>query len=82
MEQNANTQPIENIVKYEDGKAFTTSLIVADVFEKEHKEKVRNYVLNRCDVDSLDEFATERDMMKALFVLWGGVANHSLARGW
>ena len=46
------------------------------------EQEVRNYVLNRCDVDSLDEFATERDMMKALFVLWGGVANHSLARGW
>lgn len=47
------------------------------------EEDVRNYVLNRCDADSLDEFATERDMMKALFALWGGVANHTLARrGW
>ena len=47
------------------------------------EEVVRNYVLNRCDADSLDEFATERDMMKALFALWGGVANHTLARrGW
>ena len=46
------------------------------------EEDVRNYVLNRCDADSLDEFATEKDMLKALFVLWGGVANHSLETGW
>lgn len=46
------------------------------------EEEVRNYVLNRCDADSLDEFATEKDMLKALFVLWGGVANHSLETGW
>lgn len=46
------------------------------------EEDVRNYVLNRCDADSLDEFATEKEMLKALFVLWGGVANHSLETGW
>lgn len=46
------------------------------------EEEVRNYVLNRCDAESLDEFATEKDMLKALFVLWGGVANHSLETGW
>lgn len=46
------------------------------------EEDVRNYVLNRCDADNLDEFATEKDMLKALFVLWGGVANHSLETGW
>lgn len=46
------------------------------------EEDVRNYVLNRCDADSLDEFATEKEMLKALLVLWGGVANHSLETGW
>lgn len=46
------------------------------------EEEVRNYVLNRCDAESLDEFATEKEMLKALFVLWGGVANHSLETGW
>lgn len=46
------------------------------------EEEVRNYVLNRCDADSLDEFTTEKDMLKALFVLWGGVANHTLETGW
>lgn len=169
MEQNVNTQHFESIVECENGRMFTTSLIVAEVFEKEHKdvlraisnlecsqefnernfapveyrdakgemrpayrltrdgfsflamgftgkkaaawkekfleafnameaalrerqaapveqtqteEDVRNYVLNRCDADSLDEFATEKEMLKALFVLWGGVANHSLETGW
>lgn len=46
------------------------------------EEDVHNYVLNRCDADNLDEFATEKEMLKALFVLWGGVANHSLETGW
>lgn len=44
---------------------------------------IRNYILNRCGVDSLDDIVSERDTLKALFVLWGGIANHTLeARGW
>lgn len=34
-------QPIENIVQIDDGKMFTTSLIVAQAFEKEHKDVLR-----------------------------------------
>lgn len=44
---------------------------------------IRNYILNRCGVDSLDDIVSERDTLKALFVLWGGIANHTLeARVW
>lgn len=44
---------------------------------------IRNYILNRCGVDSLDDIVSERDTLKALFVLWGGIANHTLtAQGW
>ena len=44
---------------------------------------IRNYILNRCGVDNLDDIVSERDTLKALFVLWGGIANHTLeARGW
>ena len=32
---------IENIVEIDDGKMFTTSLIVAEAFEKEHKDVLR-----------------------------------------
>lgn len=41
MEQNVNVQHFENIVECEDGRMFTTSLIVAEVFEKEHKDVLR-----------------------------------------
>lgn len=44
---------------------------------------IRNYILNRCGVDSLGDIVSERDTLKALFVLWGGIANHTLtAQGW
>ena len=44
---------------------------------------LRNYILNRCGVDSLDDIVSDRDTLKALFVLWGGIANHTLeARVW
>ena len=44
---------------------------------------IRNYILNRCGVDSLDDIVSERDTLKALFVIWGGIANHTLeARVW
>lgn len=44
---------------------------------------IRNYILNRCGVDSLDDIVSERDTLKVLFVLWGGIANHTLeARVW
>ena len=32
---------IENIVEVDNGKMFTTSLIVAEAFEKEHKDVLR-----------------------------------------
>ena len=52
---------------------------VADFSETD----IRNYILNRCGVDSLDDIVSERDTLKALFVLWGGIANHTLtAQGW
>ena len=41
MEQNVNAQRFENIVECENGRMFTTSLIVAEVFEKEHKDVLR-----------------------------------------
>ena len=33
---------IENIVKNDNGRTFTTSLIVAEMFEKEHKNVLRD----------------------------------------
>lgn len=36
-EQETALQLIENIVQMGDGQMFTTSLIVAEAFEKEHK---------------------------------------------
>lgn len=36
IEQKMTTQPIENIVQIDDGQMFTTSLIVAEAFEKNH----------------------------------------------
>lgn len=35
--QEITAQPIENIVRIEDGRMFTSSLIIAQAFEKEHK---------------------------------------------
>lgn len=40
-EQEMMTQPIENIVEIDDGRMFTTSLIVAEAFEKEHKDVLK-----------------------------------------
>ena len=40
-EQEITVQPIENIVEIDDGKMFTTSLIVAQAFEKEHKDVLK-----------------------------------------
>ena len=40
-EQEITTQPIENIVEVGDDKMFTTSLIVAQAFEKEHKDVLK-----------------------------------------
>lgn len=34
-------QPAENIVEIDGGNMFTTSLIVAQAFEKEHKDVLR-----------------------------------------
>lgn len=34
-------QPLENIVEVDEGGMFTTSLIVAQAFEKEHKDVLR-----------------------------------------
>ena len=47
MESNKNNtpevmeQPIENIVEVDDGRMFTSSLIVAQAFEKEHKDVLK-----------------------------------------
>lgn len=41
-EQEMTTQPIENIVEIDEGRMFTTSLIVAEAFEKEHKNVLRD----------------------------------------
>ncbi len=38
----AITQQAENIVEIDDGQMFTTSLIVAEAFEKEHKNVLRD----------------------------------------
>ena len=35
-------QPIENMVENADGQMFTTSLIIAQAFEKEHKNVLRD----------------------------------------
>ena len=35
------TQQAENIVEIDDGQMFTTSLIVAEAFEKEHKDVLK-----------------------------------------
>lgn len=40
-EQDITTQHIENIVEIDGGKMFTTSLIVAEAFEKEHKDVLK-----------------------------------------
>lgn len=40
-EQEITTQPIENIVEIDDGKMFTTSLIVAQAFEKNHYDVLK-----------------------------------------
>ncbi|WP_165176894.1 Rha family transcriptional regulator [Desulfovibrio sp. ZJ369] len=40
--QEVTAQPIENIVRIDDGKMFTTSLIVAQAFEKEHKNVLQS----------------------------------------
>lgn len=40
-EQETAMQPIENIVEIDDGKMFTTSLTVAQAFEKEHKDVLK-----------------------------------------
>ena len=39
--QEITAQLIENIVEIDDGKMFTTSLIVAQAFEKEHKDVLK-----------------------------------------
>lgn len=41
-------------------------------------QEIRNYVFNRCGIEALEEIANEDDAIKALFVLWGGIANHTL----
>ena len=56
-EQKMTTQPIENIVQIDDGQMFTTSLIVAEAFEKEHKNVLR-------DIESLE--CSERDSLLIL----------------
>lgn len=40
--QETSMQPIEYIVQIDDGKMFTTSLIVAEAFEKEHKNVLQS----------------------------------------
>ena len=40
-EQEITVQPIENIVEIDDGKMFTTSLVIAQAFEKEHKDVLK-----------------------------------------
>ncbi|WP_298030505.1 Rha family transcriptional regulator [uncultured Desulfovibrio sp.] len=39
--QEITVQPIENMVQIDDGKMFTTSLIIAQAFEKEHKDVLK-----------------------------------------
>lgn len=39
--QETSMQAIENIVQIDEGKMFTTSLIVAEAFEKEHKDVLK-----------------------------------------
>ncbi len=39
--QEVTAQPIENIVQVDDGTMFTTSLIIAEAFEKEHKDVLK-----------------------------------------
>lgn len=40
-EQEITVQPIENIVEIDGGKMFTTSLVIAQAFEKEHKDVLK-----------------------------------------
>lgn len=47
------------------------------------ESEIRNYVINRCGVGSMGDISTKRDISKAIFVLWGGIANHTLkAQSW
>ena len=39
--QENSLQPIENMVENADGQMFTTSLIIAQAFEKEHKDVLK-----------------------------------------
>lgn len=39
--QETSMQPIENIVQIDEGKMFTTSLIVAEAFEKNHYDVLK-----------------------------------------
>lgn len=39
--QEVTVQPIENIVQIDDGQMFTTSLIVAEAFEKNHYDVLK-----------------------------------------
>ena len=41
-------------------------------------QEVRNYVFNRCGIETMEEIENENAAIKALFVLWGGIANHTL----
>lgn len=45
-----------------------------------YKEKdIQNYILNWCGISDLGTITTERDMLKAMFVLWGGFSKHALS---
>lgn len=45
-----------------------------------YKEKdIQNYILNWCGISDLGAITTERDMLKAMFVLWGGFSKHALS---
>lgn len=50
-EQEITVQPIENIVEIDDGKMFTTSLIVAQAFEKEHKDVLKAISNLECSLE-------------------------------
>ena len=49
--QEIAVQPIENMVQIDDGKMFTTSLIVAQAFEKEHKDVLKAISNLECSDD-------------------------------
>ena len=50
-EQLVATQPVENIVETDGSRMFTTSLIIAEIFEKEHKNVLRDIENLECSSD-------------------------------